>query len=202
MRTDRLGRSDGVGGSTGLVRAIPDSRRRGQSGSALIMLLAIVAFMTLVAVAVSAFADVNLKATRSYNNVRATRYSADAAIKSATNWIADNDDVAVDPIYKPDANEDCVYHSTATTGEVITVSCESEPGSGGGIPGDVGLNPPEAIFLTGDRHNEPGPYSYAKCDSWRDEIANFFKGDTPGVSEKGLYTQRRQRSDVWWNWGM
>lgn len=161
------------------------------------MLLAIVAFMTLVAVAVSAFADVNLKATRSYNNVRATRYSADAAIKSATNWIADNDDVAVDPIYKPDANEDCVYHSTATTGEVITVSCESEPGSGGGIPGDVGLNPPEAIFLTGDRHNEPGPYSYAKCVSYWSDLVDFFTGETPGTSESGLYTKRRERS----TWG-
>lgn len=158
------------------------------------MLLAIVAFMTLVAVAVSAFADVNLKATRSYNSLRATRYSADAAIKSATNWIADNDDVAVDPIYKPDANKDCVYHSTATTGEVITVSCESEPGSGGGIPGDVGLNPPEAIFLSGDRHNEPGTYNYSKCFSVWDELYRFFTGDTAGRSEQSFYTKLRERS--------
>ncbi|MCZ7628328.1 MAG: hypothetical protein M5U19_04370 [Microthrixaceae bacterium] len=120
-----------------------------------------------------------------------------ARSKEAVNWIAKNDEVAVDPDYLPGANDDCVYHSETPQGETLTVSCETEPGSGAGIPPDPGIAPPESILLLGDRHNEPGPYSYEKCASLWDDITGWINNDTPGQSERGFSAKQRQRS----TWG-
>lgn len=64
MRTDRLGRSDGVDGTTSDGRSVQIPRRRNQRGSALMMLMAIVVLMTLVGLALATFADANLRATK------------------------------------------------------------------------------------------------------------------------------------------
>jgi len=198
MRTDRLGRSDGVDGTTSDGRSVQIPRRRNQRGSALMMLMAIVVFMTLVGLALATFADANLRATKAFNNARTTRYNADAAIKSATNWIATNDDVAVDPLYKPDANEDCRHYSTAADGTIVTVSCFTEAGSDAGIPPDQGILPPEGLLLLGDRHNEPGPYSQVRCRSVIDDIKAFFSGGTNnGMPEAALLGKKRQQA----GWG-
>lgn len=176
---------------------MPARAERTQRGSALMFTLVVISVLGIIGAALVAFGNTSLRTTRAYDDVRETRYAADAAIKEATNWIAKNPDVAVDPDYLPSANDDCVYHSDAPEGGILTVSCETEPGSGAGIPPDPGIAPPESILLLGDRHSEPGPYSYEKCASLWDTITGWFNNDTPGQSEKGLSAHKRQRS----TWG-
>ena len=170
---------------------------RGESGSALLLTLVVIFVLGVITVALSGFASTSLGTTRVYEDVRDLRYEADGAMKEAVNWIAHNDDVAIDPS-APTAG-DCVYHSETVDSELVTVSCESdsEPGSGAGLPEDVGMSPPESILLLGDRHNEPGPYSFEKCDDIWDDLTRWFTGDTQGSSEKGLTAEKRKRA----TWG-
>lgn len=203
--TEPRSRHDRVGGSRSSGRVdtrrdretMSKGRARSQRGSALMFTLIAIAVLGIIGVTLSGFANASLRTTESYDNVRETRYAADGAIKEAVNWIAKNDEVAVDPDYLPSANDDCVFHSDTAQGETLTVSCETEPGSGAGIPPDPGIAPPESILLLGDRHNEPGPYSYEKCASLWDTITGWLTNDSPGQSERGLTAKQRQRS----TWG-
>ncbi|MCO5322457.1 MAG: hypothetical protein M9922_13770 [Microthrixaceae bacterium] len=170
---------------------------RGQTGSALMFTLVAISVLAIIGASLAAFGNASLRTTRAYDDVREMRYAADGAIKEAVNWIAKNDEVAVDPDYLPSANDDCVYHSESAQGEILTVSCETEPGSGAGIPPDPGIAPPESILLLGDRHNEPGPYSYEKCASLWDAITGWLNNDTPGQAERSFTAKQRQRS----TWG-
>ncbi|MFV0315922.1 MAG: hypothetical protein ACK5O2_03035 [Microthrixaceae bacterium] len=173
------------------------ARGASQTGSALMFTLITISVLGIIAASLVAFGNTSLKVTRTYDGVRDTRYAADGAIKEAVNWVARNDEVAVDPDYLPSSNDDCVYESGTAAGETITVSCETEPGSGSGIPPDSGIAPPESVLLLGDRHNEPGPYSYEKCSSLWDSFTGWLTGDSPGQSENSLSARKRQRS----TWG-
>ncbi|MCB1271739.1 MAG: Tad domain-containing protein, partial [Microthrixaceae bacterium] len=170
---------------------------RSQSGSALMFTLVIISVLGMIGAGLAVFGSTSLRTTRVYDEVRDARYATDAAMKEAVNWIAHDEEVAVDPDYLPGANDDCVYHSETPAGELLTVSCETEPGSGAGIPPDPGIAPPESILLLGDRHNEPGPYSYEKCESLWDSFTGWLNNDTPGQSEKAFSARKRQRS----TWG-
>ncbi|MFV0318559.1 MAG: hypothetical protein ACK5O2_16555 [Microthrixaceae bacterium] len=161
----------------------------------MIFVLMVIMFSGIIMVALSAYASTSAKVTETYTAVKQDRYAGDGAIQSAVNWIKDQPGLAVDPEYAPDSNDDCVYDATTDVG-TVTVSCFTAPGSGSGVPPEQGALPPETLLLTGDRHNEPGPYSYAQCDSAWDSIVNFFTGDTPGRGEDSLRLEKSRRQSV------
>lgn len=170
--------------------------RRGQVGSALMMVLTVVVVVGLVGVSVAAFARVNLRTTRSYDRLREDHYDADAAIKTAVNWVANNEDLGVDLNYNPNSATDCVYQVPAQDGATITVSCDAEAGSGSGVPPDQGINPPEGLLLLGDRHNEREPYSRTTCDSVLGAIWEWLSGGATPSPEYSFNAQKRDHT-VW-----
>lgn len=169
---------------------------RDQSGASLLFVLMLVMVGGIIMIALSTYASTSAKTTQSFNDVRAERYAGDGAIKTAVNWIKDNPGVAVDPVYAPSSNDDCKFELTG-----VSVTCETNPGSGSGVPPEQGSLPPETVLLLGDRHNEPGPYSFSQCQSFWDNFVRFFTNDTQGSSEPSFALQKARRSSGFLNLG-
>lgn len=167
-----------------------------QRGASLIFVLMLVLIGGIITISLAAYASSSAKATENFNEVRADRYSGDGAIKTAVNWIKDNPAVAVDPVYAPNANQNCRFEVNG-----VTVSCNTDEGSGSGVPPEQGSLPPETLLLLGDRHTEPGPYGFSQCNSLWDNVVRFFTGDTPGASEASFTLQKAQRSAGFLNLG-
>ncbi len=84
-------------------------------------------------------------------------------------------------------NDDCRFEVNG-----VTVSCNTDEGSGSGVPPEQGSLPPETLLLLGDRHNEPGPYSFSQCNSVWDSIRNFFTATTPETPSEASFTLIRR----------
>lgn len=175
-----------------------NAARAAQRGASLLVVLMLVGFFGAISMALAAYASSSSRTSRAYENVRLDRYQGDGAIKAAVNWIKDNPDVAVDPLYDPTTNDDCVFQVSD-----VTVTCETPEGSGSGVPPEQGAVPPESLLLLGARHNSPGPYSYSRCDSAWDDITRFFTREPPAgaESEYSLTMRKAQRSSGWGSLG-
>lgn len=171
---------------------LPRSARSDQRGGSLLITLAILAVAVTIGAALADFATTSIRGRAAFTESRDVRYQAGGAINSAINWAKSVPTAGADAGYFGGSSTPCVYQVDG-----ITVSCEPVTGSNSGVPNQQGLTPPEALLLLGDRHNEPGPYSYSKCTSVFDSIANFFTGTTPGTSESSLYLKKQSRS----TWG-
>lgn len=156
------------------------SRRAGQSGASLIIVLIAVVLASLTIAGLTTIVNTNHRAEGGYRNVRLARYAGDGAIKQAVNWAKSNNDVAIDPDYDPASPEACRFLADGGTGTSISVDCVSARGSGSGEPAEGGKLPEDALVLTGDRHNEIGPYNHNRCEAgfnvaW-DGIKGLFSG--------------------------
>lgn len=174
-----------------------EADKRGQGGFSLLLVLGFVLVATIVVVAIGSYAQTSLKANDAYQAVKNDRYAGDGAIKAATNWIKDQPGLAVDPDYPYGSSAPCRYDFVAigqVEGDHVTVSCDTQPGSGSGVPAEQGALPPESLLLLGQRHHEPGPYSYSQCASLWDDFVDFFTNDTPGSSETSLRMEKARRS--------
>lgn len=159
-----------------------------QSGSVLILTLAVVLFTTIIAAVLITYANTSQKTSVAYRDIRDARYAGDGAIQSAVNWASNRPNVAKDPNLGGTV-DDCVFKVTTDVGPV-TVTCAAEAGSQSGAPTDLGLLPPEALVLTGNRtvsgstnpsdsadNGEPGPFNAPMCKGWWDVVADFFYGN-------------------------
>lgn len=181
MRLERLGR-------------LRSQRRRvrGQRGSALLMALAVLVVIVVVATAIAGFVSVNYRAMATEKAAVDDMYAGDGALKAAVNWAKTNPDAALDSEYFGNqATQDCMYQvSDPAGGDPVSVSCQAPAGSDSGVPAEQGQVPPEALLLTGARHNEPGPYSFPTCsgglDGFLNMIAGWFKKGTPDYAERSL----------------
>lgn len=167
-------------------------RRKGQSGSALMLTLAAVAVISVVAAAIGSYVLTNYRVMQVEQSAAEDIYAGDGAVKTAVNWARTNPDAALDPAYfGGQAVDDCLYSvADPDGGDPVSVSCEAPTGGESGVPADQGLVPPEALLLTGARHNEPGPYSFPTCnggfEGFLDTIAGWFKHSAPDYAERSL----------------
>ena len=152
------------------------NRRRGQAGASLIMVIVVMVLVGVTLTALVGYANTSQNVSPVYGNIRELRYSGDSAIKQAVNWAKDNPSVAVDPDYLPAAATNCVFKAQTESGVTVKVDCAAEAGSGSGRPAEGGMIPTEALVLTGDRHNEAGPYNAAPCAGIGDVIWNALDG--------------------------
>lgn len=152
----------------------PHQRASSETGSSLIIALAVMLGMGVIVAALGTYAQTNFRATASYREVREERYAGQAAISQLINWAKDEPEVGRDPALPID-HPDCVSHlpvEIAGEAETITASCEAEAGSGSGQPADTGLAPPEGIVLLGTRQNQPGPFLAPPCTGWLENIVD------------------------------
>lgn len=151
-------------------------RPRDESGSSLLIALAVMVVMGVVVASLANYAMANHKATVVYRTVRQKRYAGEAAINQLVNWAKDQPETGTDPDL-PINHPACVTQVPVTIKGVtttVTASCAAEAGKGSGTPNDTGLTPPEGMVLLGQRQAEPGPFNAPPCTGWWDKIKDFF----------------------------
>lgn len=154
----------------------PHQRASSETGSSLIIALAVMLGMGVIVAALGTYAQTNHKATTSYREVREERYAGQAAISQLINWAKDEPEVGRDPSLPID-HPDCISQlpvRIAGEQQTVTASCQAEAGSGSGQPADTGLAPPEGMVLLGTRQGQPGPYNAPPCTGWGNQIVSFF----------------------------
>ncbi|MCB1270191.1 MAG: hypothetical protein KDB31_02115, partial [Microthrixaceae bacterium] len=132
--------------------------------------------MGLIVAALGTYAMATSRSSVAYARVREERYAADGAVKAAINWAAENHLVGRDPTIDL-SDPACRYAYEDPNVGSVTVSCDAEAGGGSGRPAELGLQPPEALLLLGNRDGETGPYNDIPCSGWWDTFSGFFELD-------------------------
>lgn len=140
---------------------VTTERLRGERGASLVVALALILVLAVSLSAVLAYTTTVWNASNTYRDQRVDRYSADAAIEAAIDYVRDQPDMGRDPEYS-DADPPCVYNVPTQAG-TIAVTCDADPGSDSGVPLETGKVPDHAILALGDRHNEVKPYNRTDC---------------------------------------
>jgi hypothetical protein len=172
----------------------PVSRHDGERGAALIIALVVMLVMGVLVSSVAMYATTAAGGVGSYRVQRDERYAGDGAIKTAITWAATQPTVGRDPDLGL-ASAPCVMNTTAVIdGEdtPVKVSCTADEGGNSGKPADVGLVPPEAMVLTGNRTKEPGPFNARQCQGWWDTVTGWFSNNYNATEDvgRGLISER------------